>query len=243
MISPEKKSTTKMATNRAGQLQQIGRTVIGNTRILIYCSLILICSISSLSEDYKIEKSNLLNQWFVKIGWFWTISLLLPLLFITIRNDDKETVFTAILRLIMSTTIWYISVNLFQYIDGTTGFDISGHTFLLMFSNLIIFSELKLVEKELGTKEGGNKQDNNISESQHYLTIKKALLILTILWDFMLIQTALYYHTLIQKVLAASWAVGSWYVLHIFFYHKPQTPVASRGRGDLWTNEHMSVNS
>lgn len=224
--------------------KEMSQPIIQNTRIIVYCTLILVCSLLSLPEDYKVSKTNILNQWFVKLGWFWTNILTLPLMFATIKTHDKETVSRAIFRSILSTLLWYTSVNFFQYVDTTTGFDISGHTFLMIFSNLIIASELE-ISRKMGAS--NNMTNSNIKlkagtnlEEQLPL-IQTLLFILSVIWDFMLLQTALYYHTIVQKAIAAVWAVASWYVLHMLFYHKSLDDV--RGRGDLCKKEHISVNS
>lgn len=219
--------------------QRLKNTILQNNRVLAYCVLVTFCSLLSLPEDYKVDKRNILNEWFVKIGWFWTNALIIPLLFLTIRVDDRETVSLAIFRIVSSTVLWYTSINLFQYIDTNTGFDISGHTFLLMFSNLIITSEIKLSE-QLNSK-SNEKSKSNSSEilkfreqkAQSLFVIRIVLLVLTALWDFMLLQTALYYHTILQKAIAGIWAIGSWYILHTFFYHKSSREAGALGRGDL----------
>lgn len=225
--------------------KEISRPIVQNTRILVYCALILVCSLLDLSEDYKIHKTNILNQWFVKLGWFWTNAFIFPLMFATIRADDKETVSKTIFRFVLSTILWYTSVNLFQYIDDSTGFDISGHTFLMMFSNLIITSELELSRKRTGVDKRLNAKTKPAFSSRsledQIPIIQTLLLILSVLWDFMLLQTALYYHTIVQKAIAAIWAIGSWYILHMIFYHKDMEE--ARGRGDRCTKEHISVNS
>lgn len=193
-------------------------TFLGNTRMQVYCAILLVCSLVSLPEDYKIDKSNILNQWFVKLGWFWTSVLVLPLLFSSIKINDRESVANAIFRIILSTILWFTSVNLFQFFDTTVGFDISGHTFLLIFSNLLISSEMRLSETN-DSSQSGDSNDSMLTK-KHKPKIKLILMILTILWDFMLLQTALYYHTIIQKLIAAIWAFGSWYIMHILFYDK-----------------------
>lgn len=204
--------------------QRMIQRVRQNHRVLAYSALVLVGSLLSLPEDYKIDKRNILNQWFVKIGWFWTNALLLPLLFATIRMDDRETVAQAIFRLVASSTLWYTSVNIFQFVDTTTGFDISGHTFLLMFSNLFITSELKLTDTQIvvaGDENQTKKKSSSITNLQAQTSrIKLSLVILSALWDFMLLQTTLYYHTIIQKAIAAIWAILSWYIMDIVFYQK-----------------------
>lgn len=204
-----------MSTNKVYNLAQrfdrrrLKETFLSNLRIQIYFAGIVLCSILSLPDDYRIDKKNILNQWFVKLGWFWTSALILPLLFSRLRSDDREGVANALFRFITSTILWFISVNTFQFFDTATGFDISGHTFLLMFSNLLISSEMKL----------------NKIEDEKNSHINIASRVLTILWDFMLLQTALYYHTMIQKLIAAIWASVTWYMMHILFYERLESPV------------------
>lgn len=208
--------------------RKMQQTFRQNVRIPIYCCLILVCSVIPLAEDYKIDKRNILNQWFVKLGWLWTTALILPLMFVNIRIDDRLNVSKAVFRFILSTILWYTSTNFFQILDDMVGFDISGHTFILMFSNLLITSELRL-----------SSQHKGLDSMQH---VKISSMLLTLLWDFMLIQTALYYHTVLQKTIAALWAIGSWYLLHILFYERAleenQAGTKPRGRGALLATEH-----
>lgn len=223
---------------------KIGQVLLKNIRILVYISIILVCPFLDPPDEYKIDKRNILNQWFVKNGWGWTSTAITPLIFKTIEVNDKEAVSSTIFRLITSTTLWYVSVNLFQYIDTTTGFDISGHTFLLMFANLMITSELKLSSAHLKQSQLVTKNNIVRTKDSSVLVIKIFVLTLSILWDFMLLQTALYYHTILQKAIAAVWAIGSWYIMHHLFYQKSQLGLdKTRGRGDRCRNEHISVNS
>ena len=194
--------------------QHIRDTCLSNVRIPIYSCLIIVCSLIGVPDDYKIDKRNILNMWFVKIGWFWTSTLMLPLVFASIKTDNKQNVSLAIFRVILSTLLWYLSVNLFQFIDDMTGFDISGHTFLLTFSNLLITSEMRHSEK---LDELVNVKTDTAISAHH---IRLPLMLLSSLWDFMLLQTALFYHTILQKSIALVWAIGSWYLVHTIFYER-----------------------
>lgn len=193
-------------------LQGFKQTCVSNTRIPIYSALVFICSIISLPEDYKINKGNILNLWFVKLGWFWTCVLLLPYMFAGIRVDDRKNVTLAIFRVSLSTLLWYISVNFFQFIDDSTGFDISGHTFLLIYSSLLLTSEIELGEK---LTENIQSQSDGVVSTQ---SLKLSIIIVRSLWEFMLLQTTLYYHTFLQKIIALVWSVCSWYLVHKLFY-------------------------
>lgn len=220
-------------------------------RIIYYIALVFICSLYDAPDYYKINKSNILNQWFVKLGWFWTIISLIPLQFSSLQDHDKEGLSRSIFKVVLSSILWYISVNIFQFIDDKTGFDISGHTFLLIFSNLILCHELYVAkERKVSALQNNQVKQAKTSNDSKSTSISTCLPILaniplianksffevanyqvifiSALWDFMLIQTALFYHTLIQKVIALVWAVASWYLLHNAFDMRQRRQPAAR---------------
>lgn len=158
-------------------------------------------------------------------------------------------------RMVVNTLVWYFSVNSFVSIEKATkscslggdiprdpclkkggswtGFDISGHTFLLMFSTLLILEEVSIMEgwEPFGhhlnrlnqyfqkTFRTQSKQYKSFCILSGWIRVNFVLLtILTIIWDFMLMQTALFYHTMIQKAAAAIWATFSWFVLYHGLY-------------------------
>jgi len=207
--------------------QRMKRTFLSNIRLQAYSAVILLCPFVSLPEDYKIGKRNILNLLFVKLGWFWTTVLLLPMIFSGIRSNDREGVARSIFRVILGSFLWFISVNTFEILDALTGFDISGHTFLLIFSNLLISSELELSKGARFSARCLEEGDNLLSE-KHQQKVTMAAKALTFLWDFMFIQTALYYHTFIQKFIAAIWAFSAWYLMHVTFYHQTAKPETIR---------------
>jgi hypothetical protein len=239
----------------------------------------------------RTEKDSILNQYFVKIGWFWTFSLTLPFIAMTSevmsnyvskeqaiknagdepdhKNENQTTLekFKSLLlkiitrdtaRMVFNTFVWYISVNSFVNIEKVygsctlsaaaasrdtcvkkggswTGFDISGHTFLLMFSSLLMLEETSVMigwETPFGLhlnkqhqhfqknlKIGGSKQFLTFQKLSTFIRINFALItILILIWDFMLMQTALFYHTMIQKAAAGLWAAFSWFVLYKIIY-------------------------
>lgn len=186
--------------------------------------MVLVCSFMNPRDDFKIDKKDILNQWFVKLGWFWTCAFMIPLIFSCIRVDDRRNVALAIFRIILSSTLWYLSVNFFQILDNTIGFDISGHTFLLTFSNLLLSSEMK--HSETMSEINDMKHTSAISPK----SLKLPLLALQTLWDFMLLQTTLYYHTILQKAIALVWAICAWYLVHSMFYERVETDAKTRGR-------------
>lgn len=293
----------------------------------------------------RTAKDGILNQYFVKLGWAWTLALVVPFVTMTSQvmstfvskdeadalkesqvlvsagpsgspryntrstsrlsssnvttvdgdvqvnasGDSEEpskmskaiTLFFKVasfalnkdvMRIVVNTVIWYISVNSMVSIErnygscstsplatGTgaksagglfiasnskrdctskggiwTGWDISGHTFLLMFSVLLLIEETSIMdgwepfghhlnaENQRFTKElkiGSHRQFNSFNYYCAFIRVNFILItLLIILWEFMLMQTALFYHTMVQKAIAAVWATISWFVLYRIVY-------------------------
>ena len=122
-----------------------------------------------LPQSYFSNKRNVLNVYFVKFGWGWTLLLLIPFISFTssvYTSLNPLAILKHLSRMAVATCGWYIWVNLFVYIEELTGFcegeetliskrscyqegfywngfDISGHCFLLIYSALVISEELQ----------------------------------------------------------------------------------------------------
>lgn len=112
------------------------------------------------------------------------------------------------------------------------GVDFSGHTFLLLYAILVINEEVKSYDR--GTKKvdqanksaaaegdsatGNVKQERLEIYSKLIRMIYVALAGLTILWEFMLLSTALYFHHTPHKIAAGCFAVLFWYVTYYYWY-------------------------
>ena len=232
-------------------------------------------------------KDSILNQYFVKIGWLWTLLLTCPFIFMTSavmsgfmskneavsrsRNPSPEKPLTPydrvkdvvshllsknMCRMIVNSVVWYYTIHGFVSIEKSygscsgatsnspevcvkaggkwTGFDISGHTFLLLFSTLLMLEEISVM---VGWEPFGhhlNAQNQQYTKSlkigscRQFLLFDKFALairvnfilitILTVIWQFMLIQTVFFYHTMIQKAIAGLWATLCWTLLYKFLY-------------------------
>ena len=243
----------------------------------------------------RTAKESILNQYFVKIGWFWTFILTTPFIMMTsavmsafvkkedairrhssgMSGDDSankneesshvttlKTILSHLLskdvrRMYVNTAVWYLTIYGFVSIERSygsctgsskssafescvrsggkwNGFDISGHTFLLMFSILIMLEEMSVM---IGWEPFGDYLN---SQNQHYNKVLQIgsmrqfivfdklavairinfvlMTLLTLLWHFMLIQTVLFYHTMIQKAIAGIWAAATWFLLYQGIY-------------------------
>ncbi len=116
------------------------------------------------------------------------------------------------------------------------GHDFSGHTFLLLYALLIINEEVKSYDKGTKKVDQANATSQNPSgdtsaniDQQNWELVSKIIRILyvllaalTILWEFMLLSTALYFHETVYKLLAGVVAVFFWYITYYVWY-RPDT--------------------
>ena len=229
-------------------------------RLFIYLSLVLIggllndlAPLLTRSTMFKVHKTNVLKHWFVKMGWLWTTLLICPLMELTssiLSSRNKDTFMTIfkrrfpyLLRYFINTFIWWESTKQFRLIDNWTGskflsrFDISGHTFLLIYPNLILIEESVVM---IGWERFGQhlfEQMNNTGRRQrvlqheyqfklyklHSQTLRILFVLITILsliWDFMLVQTLIFSHTIFQKLVAVIWAIIAWWITYQFYYKR-----------------------
>lgn len=116
------------------------------------------------------------------------------------------------------------------------GFDISGHIFLLTYCILILTEESANIKMEVWREYNGTliNQERVVSklpatfshllpEMHRFLTLAVNLLEMLataemILWSIMLCTTSLYFHTLLEKLIAVAIAVGAWYLTYRVLY-------------------------
>eukprot|EP00079_Xenopus_tropicalis_P030724 XP_012826930.1 PREDICTED: fat storage-inducing transmembrane protein 2 isoform X1 [Xenopus tropicalis] len=217
--------------------------------VLLACIVLggsLLKELSPLPDSYWNNKRNVLNVYFVKFSWGWTLWLLLP--FIALTNYKLTRSTTKVLRrlssLLVSTLIWYLCTNLFLYIENITGscyeseamsdpkehqdrrecrlhsgywhgFDISGHCFLLSYCILLILEETSII--------------SNIRFERHWHRMAinaqfAALSILVIIWVWMFLCTAVYFHNIFQKVIGTAFGILAWYITYRWWYLQPISP-------------------
>ncbi|KAI5695345.1 hypothetical protein M8J75_014929 [Diaphorina citri] len=148
-------------------------------RIATYLGILFAVSIIGdvlpYPKSYFSQSSHFLNQYFVKLGWGWTLICTIPFVVMTSYTyccSDRKQVAFHLLRLGVATFFWMFWTNMFQYIESIygrcteprfsrrskcleagarwSGFDISGHSFLLIYSVLIMIEEAKPIQGWLG---------------------------------------------------------------------------------------------
>jgi hypothetical protein len=183
-----------------------------------------------LSETVR-DKNNIINQIFVRFGWGCTVTITLinaSVQFVA-GSIQWKRLLGRFVRLLLATVVWWISTSLFEVIESWTmscsspnitdmaecqqqeftweGFDISGHTFLLMFSILVLCEELSDVS-EYTNRDCYFWQVSIISILSFFVFALK------VIWGIMLIVTSLFYHVFWHKIVGALFALSGWFLVY-----------------------------
>uniref|UniRef100_A0A915EHX4 Uncharacterized protein n=1 Tax=Ditylenchus dipsaci TaxID=166011 RepID=A0A915EHX4_9BILA len=211
-----------------------------STRAIVYLVFVLVLSLIAeyipLPMDYYLtQKHNVFNRFGTKMGWFWTCLLLCPFIWLTshCHHGSKSRALYDLSRMGVATFLWFIHVeqrtgkchgalNSERFtcsVDGgkwIPGFDISGHSFLLIYSMLIICEERSRPTPQHIPNRFEYENFKELTKTIRYLFL--GLFVLHLVWDFQLIVTALFYHTALHKLLGAIIAVLCWFVTYRVWY-------------------------
>ncbi|XP_026730465.1 FIT family protein CG10671 [Trichoplusia ni] len=146
-----------------------------NLKIAIYLGALFLLSIVAdvltFPKTYFARSDNVFNQYFVKIGWFWTLFMTIPYVSITsyITCCGRRSLIATghLSRLLVATAFWYLWTTVFNVIETNygrcnnkiydnkiaclqnshfwNGFDLSGHCFILIYSSLVMIEEAKAI--------------------------------------------------------------------------------------------------
>lgn len=244
----------------------------------------LICDFVTMPKTYFSTSDNILNRVFVKWGWAWFLLVIIPWITLTahtIACGKKNILLKHISRIIVATISWHLWTKTFQYIEKNygrcntkdlnlqtkskciqagffwSGFDISGHTFILIYISLILAEEASsfigwesikdfiIMEQHSRTiKEVSTSPLRNLSETQLNLLKKThktltpylralfiAMTLQQLFWDVMLVSTMIYYHIMIEKFIGSVIAICTWYVTYHWLYKLSIIFINSPGDG------------
>lgn len=252
----------------------------------------LITDFTTMPGSYFSRSDNALNRYFVKWGWGWLLTITVPWVALTAHTvgcGRRPILLKHLARLVLATIAWLLWIKVFNYVETNYGrclntkdiqfqtktkclqsgrfwssIDISGHTFILIYSSLILAEEgssligwegiKDLIMQEEHSRSTPNKLRTgplrNLSNSDLEF-LKKAHKALTpylrglfvamtlqqLLWDIMLISTILYYHTMIEKFLGGVAAILTWYVTYQWWYKSTKISLPPPGDGLFKYNE------
>lgn len=259
-----------------------------NLKVALYLgSLFLISLIGDFlpyPKTYFARSDNLFNVYFVKLGWAWTLLLCSPFMFMTSYTlccgDAKRFIKHHLPRIIIATFFWFSWTKLFNIIENAygrcnvrgfdgkssclkaghfwSGFDISGHAFILIYSSLVLIEEARPIvgweyikehiRNEEHNRTAGEKSSTNPLRYLKDEDIKRLKMlyekytpairmlfigcaVLQLLWDIMLVCTMLYYHKMIEKMLSGIFAILTWFFCYRVWYPSRATLPDTAGHG------------
>ncbi|KAM9445376.1 acyl-coenzyme A diphosphatase FITM2, partial [Clarias gariepinus] len=160
-------------------------------------------------------------------------------------NKNLIFVAKRLMSLVVATAIWYFFTEIFFYIEDITGacyesqdmqsiqegfgtkaecksaghlwdgFDISGHSFILSYSTLLIVEEIVPML-------------HLVQQSRNRTTVLDALYLalnaIAIIWVWMFVCISVYFHNMIQNILGTFLGVLSWYMTYKVWYMNPFSP-------------------
>lgn len=184
--------------------------------LVFYFTMVIVvsflCSIQRPAPGYFSDKRNMLNQYFVKLGWAWTLAGICSLIAVTnfIENrGEYKNISSPLIRLLLMTLYWYACTHSFEWLDGASGtcefspdkhvtkrscrregfgwhgFDISGHCFLLLLSIIFINQESQVLEKVSRRLDSFEKDDKE-EASFLYINCRLYLRLVTIFLVFLM---------------------------------------------------------
>jgi len=209
---------------------------------ITYISMFLYQGAEDSGKNFFADVDNPFNQYFVKWAWGWTLALvsLHHLLQSGSQLWSREGLGKAA-RLFAGHLVWYLGARVaFPWLEQATGvckashlltrracykggstwtgFDTSGHCFLLTFNNLFI-SEETVESKRVKVDKKDGDGDSSREEVERSLALSRYILcLLMLVWDVMILCTSLYFHTFLEKVLGTFCGVGAWYLLYKVFF-------------------------
>ncbi|OCT60103.1 hypothetical protein XELAEV_18046123mg [Xenopus laevis] len=182
----------------------------------------LLKELSPLPDSYWNNRRNVLNVYFVKFSWGWTLWLLLP--FIALTNYKLTRSITKVLRrlstLLVGTLIWYLCTNLFLYIEHITG---------SCFESEALLDPREHQDRRECQLHGGFWSCFDISG--HCFLLSYCILI--ILEETSVIRSIPFerhWHRMaingyiFQKVMGTAFGMLAWYITYRWWYLKPISP-------------------
>nr|CAH7744570.1 unnamed protein product [Callosobruchus chinensis] len=262
-----------------------------NLKVAIYLGSLFIISLIAdvlpFPKIYLSRSDNVFNRLFVKFSWAWNLALLIPFVLLTSLiyccGDRAKVAKLHLSRLGIATLFWYFWTSLFNYIEASygkcgnatfatktsclleghvwNGFDLSGHSLILIYGSLMIIEETRCIVNWDCIKEHLRLEDHyratrdttpnsnplrNLSDIQlryvkenyekftpYIRGLLVAIALLQFLWDIMLLCTMLYYHIMIEKFLGGLAAILTWFVTYRFWYNLPNVLPKMPGEGDF----------
>jgi len=216
-----------------------------STRAIILFTAVCLISVffeNIVIDSVFADRNNFLNIYLVKWSWGWTFlavgCYMLTRGFLHNNEESHHFIFTTLFQLAIGTAVWYtFASNVFGFVEHSTGicqashltskrecrhsgfkwlaFDISGHSFLLLWNVLFTLENVKLPRNQQNSV-SKNEDNSGVSVgNQNILDIQLFIIsMLTFIWEVMLISTAFHFHTTGEKIVGSSISLLVWYLIY-----------------------------
>ena len=234
----------------------------------------LLCAYSVVPESYFSNKHNQLNVFLVKFCWGWTLLCVLPSVLLgafLYTALDWRQVLRHLGRAVVGHVIWLTVTTSFVSLDSYvgecssvdiehrstclkeghswSGFDISGHVFLLTYCMFVITEECQLIRLEVWdqfpvvldlehrSKDKLSQDRQQILSKLHELLFRPVQLLESLalaqvlVWFGMVLASVVYFHTFVEKVLGFAISYLAWYCTYRWMYGRPYVPPCSTQAG------------
>lgn len=186
-------------------------------------------------KSFLSDKRNFLNLIFVKWGWLWTLTLLLPYLYTIGSRRSLQNTMLAYTRCLLATVCWLLVtqwffghsllariMHLYPYAQCDDlkyssfaqckqaglqwkSIDVSGHCFLLIHSSMLMLEEVSFSSHLLTTL-----------HAERYLQLLMGALLT--LWMMMLTATSFHFHTAFEKSWGVCFGLAFWLATYCSSY-------------------------
>ncbi|KAM9786318.1 acyl-coenzyme A diphosphatase FITM2 [Neosynchiropus ocellatus] len=200
-------------------------------------------------QTYFSSSKNVLNIYFVKLSWGWTLMLLSPFVLLSNSCFSGSTTFLGrrLLSLVVATAVWYICTETFFYVEDATGScfqSVTMDTVVEEFTSksgcrragfhwhgydisghsfILTYSSLFIVEEMTAIvwmKTPGLSWSLRTVVNLLYV----ALNLLVLIWVLMFTSTSLYFHDLSHKLLGTMCGLLAWFLTYRVWYHLSFSP-------------------
>ncbi|XP_061592932.1 acyl-coenzyme A diphosphatase FITM2 [Cololabis saira] len=196
-------------------------------------------------QTYFSSSRNVVNVYFVKVSWGWTLLLLTPFLLLSNSSFSRSVSFLSrrLLSLVVATAVWYVCTETFFYIEEVTGSCYESDTLSLVnqdflskascrraglhwhgydisgHSFILSYSALFIMEE---TAPMASLRPSGLSALPRTVlsVLYVALNVIMALWVWMFACTSVYFHDPSHKLLGTVCGLLGWYLTYRVWYLK-----------------------
>ncbi|XP_028309289.1 acyl-coenzyme A diphosphatase FITM2 [Gouania willdenowi] len=200
-------------------------------------------------QTYFSGSRNMLNVYFVKVSWGWTLLLLTPFLLLSNASFSRSVSFLGqrLLSLLVATAMWFVCTETFFYIEDVTGSCYENHMMTAVnaefvtkaacrragfhwngydisgHSFILCYSSLFIMEETAAMASVNAASLSSLPRLVMNL-LYLALNLILVIWVWMFVCTSVYFHDPSHKLLGTLCGLLCWFLTYRVWYLKPLSP-------------------